>query len=168
MTRGAQQAAAPERGWHLALPAGPDGPRSHLLGAHQRGALASMLPIAERAVRIAAAELASVDARSPASDPEQIEHRRQLRAAMEAFSRRIAELGTEYGLRYDERDWRVLLLGQIERAHQVLENAAPERLVGYGAVSPELRTALGSVIADLQLALRTMRGLVHQLRPDAG
>ncbi len=154
--------------WRLAPEVGPEGPSSHLLNAYQRAALGSILPIAERAVRIAAAELASVDARTPAGDPAEAEARRQLREAMAAFSRRINELAVEYGLRYDERDWRLLLAAQLERAHQVLEDATPQRLVGYGRVPKELQERLGPDIADLQLALRTMQALLRRLRPASG
>jgi len=79
-----------------------------------------------------------------------------------------AALGADYGLRYDERDWRVLIIDQIERARQVLEDAAPERLIGYGTVSPDAREDLGGAVADLQVALRDMQALVRELRPAAG
>ncbi|MBI3972260.1 MAG: hypothetical protein HY332_13325 [Chloroflexi bacterium] len=52
------------RTWTLAPRGGRDGPRSHLLNPYQRNALGSILPIAERAVRLAAAELAAVDERN--------------------------------------------------------------------------------------------------------
>ncbi|MBI3972261.1 MAG: hypothetical protein HY332_13330 [Chloroflexi bacterium] len=60
------------------------------------------------------------------------------------------------------------MIGQLERAYQVLEDATPERLVGHGGVSPDLKAALGPDIAELQLALRTMQALVHQLRRESG
>jgi hypothetical protein len=118
----------------LAPAGGPAGPRSHLLNGYQRNALGSILPIAERAVRLAAAELAAVDARHSAHDPAEAARRQEVRITLADFSHQIDALVAAYGVRTDERDFRVLLLGQLERAHQVLEDAAPARLIGYGAV----------------------------------
>jgi|GEM_PF-2009933 hypothetical protein len=167
---GAQQ----DRRDHSGIPTPPDRFPEHpaLLTGHQRAALRSCLGFARLSLRFAEALLAPSAWQWPGEMPPEsteetgVAARRaraveRLRDLLAQFQARCMELMEQLDVSDDdERDLRQVLLGQIQRARDALQDVQVEELSGYGALAPEAEALLRPRIAELIVLTNRMEQAV--------
>ncbi len=131
----------------------------------QKQDLQISLTIADRAMRLLEALLVIAEAEGAPAPEKPDESAERLRALSREFREAVAGLVDDLGLVREDRDFRPLLVGQIQRARDCVDGSLVSGLAGYGPLDPEAEAYLRPRVAELLLLTREMLRVVGGVRP---
>lgn len=135
------------------------------LNRGQKRDLQISLTIADRAMRLLEALLAIAEAEGAPTPGRPDEAADRLLALSREFREAVTRLVDDLGLVREDRDFRPLLVGQIQRARDSVDGNLVTGLAGYGPLDPEAEAYLRPRVAELLLLTREMLRVVGGVRP---
>ncbi len=135
------------------------------LGRYHQIDLQSGLSVAVRAVQVARALLAVGWRDQAEAVPPAVA---EFQAAATRFIAQAERLAAQCGVELERRDLRPLVVGQLVRARDSLEETCQEIVMGHGRLPPSTAAFLQRALADLLVDLWSLERIARRLPPLSG